>query len=382
MQSPAVPIGALTIAVIFGTGGFFLGQLRSVPKQETRLASSSAAPVGNPQPDAARRVEADLSDFKDPQAELDREPDPLKRFKLALRNLETWMNADPRRALSWLKSQQPSGRRDEVIRMALDQYAENEPKGAAQWALENLAGAELNNSLILTTEPWARKNGLEAANWLAALPVTRERDSALESLLFAWAAEDPAAALDYLKKNPGSGDLAGILRVAAFAGWAKSDPQGAVAASLRSSRTHNDPAQFANTLTNWATMDLAGSSQWLLANVKGGEERALAVEELATIFAHQSPEAGLAWIGKLNHGAERDMAVNKLASEWAGAAPAAAAKWAATQTMGALSEQSVGEILHNFLAEDSSAFESWRAALPDGPLKDQATKVGVMAGDE
>lgn len=382
MKSPAIPIGAIAIAVTFATVGFFLGQHGAVPKQETSRASSPADPIGNPKPVEARKAEADLSDFTDPRAELDREPDPLARFKLALRNMEAWMNADPEGALSWLKSEQPSGRRDEVIRMALGQFAENDPKGAAEWATKNLAGAELNNTLILIAEPWAERNGLEAANWFFALPVTRERDAALETLLFAWAAEDPAAALNYLKKNPGSGDMAGMLRVAAFAGWAKSDPQGAVAASLLSSRTNNDPAQFANTLANWATIDLAGSSQWLLANVEGGEERALAVEELATIFAHQSPDAGLAWIGRLNAGAEREIAVNKLAEEWASADPAAAAQWAASQTMGALNEQSVGEILHNFLAEDSSAFEAWRAALPEGPLKDQAAKVGAMASDE
>jgi hypothetical protein len=176
--------------------------------------------------------------------------------------------------------------------------------------------------------------------------------------------------------------LSATLRYAAFAGWAKTDPQSAVAASLESSRIYQDPDQFANTLANWATADLAASSSWLLANVRDGEYRASAVRELATFFAHQSPDAGLAWIGKLNAGTERDMAVNQLASEWAAADPAAAAKWAGTQTAGKLTDGSVAEIIHIFAAKDEAGFDAWRMSLQDGPLKSAAAKLAAEVDPE
>lgn len=314
--------------------------------------------------------------------QLDREQDPLVRINLALKNLEAWMSADPEAALAWLKSQHPTGRRAEIIRMALGQYAENDPKGAAEWAIANLTGVEFNNALIRIAEQWARRDGSETASWLAALPAGKERDAAMEGSFFIWASQDPAAAVDFINKFRGPDTLSAILRYAAYAGWAKSDPQKAVAASLESSRVYQDPAQFANTIANWATVDLAASSKWLLDNVRDGEPRTRAVEELAAVFAHQSPEAGLAWIGKLNAGAERDMALNQLASEWAVADAAAAAKWAAGQTLGELTDDSVAQILHTFLAHDAPAFEAWRAALPEGPLKDRAGKVGATDDGE
>lgn len=382
MKPAAVTLGALAIAVVSGTGGFFLGKNQAAKPAAASFTTTPAGPAGKPPSPADRRPGVTKTNFASLPAELDREPDPLARFNLALKNLEAWINADPKAALAWLKSQQPTGRRAETIRMALGQFAENDPKGAAEWALANLTGVDLNNALIQISELWARRDGLEAASWLSALPATRERDAALENMFFAWAADNPAAAIDFIRKNPGSDALSATLRYAAFAGWAKTDPVNAAAASLESSRANRDAAQFANTLANWATMDLAGSSQWLLANVQGGEERALAIQELATIYAHQSPDAGLVWIGKLNAGAERDAAVNQLASEWATADPAAAAKWAASQTLGKLTADSVSEILHCFLAKDATAFEAWQAALPEGPLKKQAGEVGAAGEDE
>ena len=203
-----------------------------------------------------RKVVLNSTDLTRLQSELDAETDPLKRFNLALKSMEAWVNADPKAALAWLRSQQPSGRRDEVIHRALQQYAGNDPKGAAEWARDNLSGIDLNNTLIRICEQWSRANGREAAEWTSALPPSQARDAALEGLTFSWASQDPAAALEYLKTANLDPTLASILRYAAYAGWAKTDPQNAVRESLQSSRAFNDPEQFANTLANWATIDV------------------------------------------------------------------------------------------------------------------------------
>ncbi len=374
-MKPAVLVsGALTIAAVSAAGGYFLGKNQTAPASGHTAAMAGG---GAAKPSAGRALPSPKTDVAKLRAELDREKDPLARYNLAIRNLEAWVNADPKSALEWLSAQPATGRRAETLRMVLGQYAENDPKGAAGWALENLTGVDLNNALIRIAEEWARRDGLEAANWLSSLPAGSERDAALEGMFFVWASRDPAAAVDFIKRNPAPDALSATLRYAAYAGWAKTDPQGAVAASLESSRVYQDPEQFANTLANWATADLTASSAWLLANVRDGDFRASAVRELATLFAHQSPDAGLTWIGKLNAGGERDMAVNQLASEWAAADPAAAAKWAAGQTQGNLTDASVSEIIHIFAAKDEAAFDAWRATLPEGPMKAAAAKLAA-----
>jgi hypothetical protein len=373
-------VAGLAIAITSGSGGYFLGKAKSGANSRLETVRQGGETgyfqqVGN-------RSALPAADSQELRAKLDAEKNPLARFKLALQHMESWVDKNPKDALDWLASQPTSDRREEVIRMALNQFSEIDAKGAAQWATANLSGDELNNALISIAENWAEENGREAATWFLALQPTRERDGAVEHIFFAWASNEPAAALEFLTATPVPGDLTPTLRRAALAGWAKSDPEAAVAASLASSRTNSDPAQFANTLANWATMDLEGSSQWLLANLPASVERTAAAEELATIYAQQSPDAGVAWLGKLNAGPERDVAASALATAWASSSAPDAAKWAASQKSSTLSTDAVAEIAHNFMLKDAAAFLAWRSALPDGPFKNQVKQAGDPAVGE
>ncbi|MEO5917441.1 MAG: hypothetical protein ABIS50_24650 [Luteolibacter sp.] len=374
-------IGVLAIALGCGAGGYFLGKNQSNTSSSVDQAGARIHREES-HPSVPGRIGAPAVDPKALRAALDAEKNPLTRFKLALQNLEGWVAKDPKDALAWLASQQASDRRDDVIRMALNQYSDIDAKGAADWAMKNLSGNDLNNTLIAIAENWARENGAEAASWFLTLPVTPERDAAMENVLFNWASNEPAAALDFLKANPGIADLAPTLRRAALAGWAKSDPVGAVTSSLELSKANNDPDQFANTVANWATMDLQSSSQWLLAKLPPGAERTAAAQELATIYAQQSPEAGVAWLDQLATGAERDGAASALVATWSRISPAEAAKWAVSQNTGTLAPDAMAMIAQNYFMKNPNAFETWRAALPAGPMKEQASHIGGAGKDE
>ena len=376
MKTSSVLAAIALTGIITGTAGYQIG-LRQGPQRATAAqtpGSYSSRGSGNTE----RMIVLKKADLTKLRSELDSETEPLKRFNLALKSMEAWVNADPRGALAWLKSQQPSGRRDEVIHRALQQYAGNDPKGAAEWAQDNLTGIDLNNTLIRICEQWSRNDGREAAEWTSALPPSQARDAALEGLTFAWASQDPAAALEYLKTANLDPTLASILRNAAYAGWAKTDPQNAVRESLQSSRAFNDPEQFANTLANWATIDVAAAGQWLLENPLNPGEKTLAAKELAGIYANHSPEAGIKWINKLE-GADKRAALGEFADSWASSDPASAAQWTATLPAGSLDDDTVAKVLHGFLADDQVAFQKWRDSLTEGPLKQQAMK--LSAGD-
>lgn len=376
-MNPSIRIvGVIAIILVSGTGGYFLGKEQSVGSQAIPATGPFQGKAGTGRP---------LITSIDPialRAALDAEKSPLARFNLALNQLDGWLAKDPRGALDWLASQPPSARRDEVIRMALHQFAEIDAKSAADWATDHLTGAELNNALITISESWARQNGNEAATWFLSQPFTPERDAAVENLFFSWASNEPAAALKFIQGDVSLGELSPTLRRASLAGWAKSEPEAAVASSLALSRTQNDPGQFANTLANWGTMDLEGSSKWLLENVPAGAERVAGAQELAGIYAQQSPTDGVAWLGKLNSGPERDAAANALTTGWSRDDPAGAAAWAAGQTVSQLTPESMETISRNFLIKDVAAFEKWRAALPAGPFKEQALQVGVTPEEE
>lgn len=373
---PLTQLGcALAIALICGGGGYWIG------KSQSPGVSEPAGGVAASDPRTKRGVVTSL-DLPDLRRRLDAEKNPLVRFQLALPQLEAWVAKDPMSALDWLTGQTASRRRDELVRLALKQYSETDAKGAAEWALRNLSGGNLNNSLIAIANQWVVQNGREAVTWFLKLPVTRERNAAVENMFFTWGSNEPALALEFIRSDSSIGGLSPTLQRALLAGWAKSDPEAAVTASLESSRTRNDPGQFANTLANWATLDLDTSSNWLLANVPASEERTSAARELAAIFAQQEPEAGVAWLEKLTAGQERDYAASTLVAEWSRDAPAESAKWAASQTSSMLAAEAVGEVCRNFLRKDSVAFQAWRDALPAGLIKDQAGEVAAPPDEE
>ncbi len=382
MKASHQTIAALVIALASGTGGFFLGKSQPAAPSVTTTASRPQASRAEDQRAVASRPVAPSVDIKELRAELDREKNPLARFQLALKNLEGWVARDPEDALAWLTTQQASDRRDDVIRTALGQYSENDAKGAAEWAMKNLSGAELNNTIIAIAENWAQQNGEEAATWFIARPDSPERDAAIENIFFNWAANEPSASLDFLKAHPELADQASALRRAALAGWAKSDPLGAVAKSLTLSQENGDPDQFANTVANWATMDLDASSQWLVTNLPPGTERSAAAQELANIFAQQSPDSGLVWLEKLDPGSERDAAASALVASWSRISPEETAKWAMSQSISTLTPEAMGIIAQNYFMKNPDGFKVWKAALPAGNMKDAAADAGTVGDDE
>jgi len=369
--------GVLLLALVCGWGGYALGL-----RQAVRNASSVEVGGVAVNPKALRETRLRTFDPAVVKREIDAEKSQLGRYRIAQDNLERWVAKDPVGALDWLASQPPSYRRQELISLALKQFSETDGKGAAQWALENLQGGELNNSLIAIANEWALQNGREAAEWFLALPDTRERDAAVENMMFVWATNEPNAALAFVDGRGDLADFASTLRRASLAGWSKSDPEGAVAASLEISRKENDPAQFANTLANWATVDLEKSSEWLVRNVDEGKGRTLAAAELGVIFAQQSPQDGLGFLEKLKAGEERDAAGNVFATEWSASGAADAAKWAVDQKTISLGEEAASEISMNFFGKDPAAFEKWKASLPPGILKNAADPVGRMPEQE
>ena len=372
----------LLTAVIFGGFGFLLGRLTQTDSERVIEPKALADGLSPGYRAGERKWSGPGQGPSDLRAKLEREVNPLARYKLAMDHMEAWIARDPRGALDWIKSQQPSLRRKEIMRLAMAQFAESDPKGAAEWVMVNLSGVELHNSLIQISGPWSRISGFEAANWLSGLTESKQRDAALESALFGWGTVDPIAAVEYAGAKVMDKGLASVLKRASYAGWAKSDPLAAVSASLESSRGHGDMTQFANTLANWATVDLAASSEWLMKNVSNPNERADAVLELSTIYARQSPDAGLEWIGGLSDQNERRLASNQFAVDWASVDSAASANWASEQASGLLSDQAQIEILQSYLVDDATAFDQWRRSLPEGALKQKAADLVAPASEK
>lgn len=372
----ALAVG-LCLSIATGFLGYRIGRAsHEVTKHltpERPAAAASRAHMARPAMSATQAQEL--------TALLDSQTDPLARFAIALDNMEDWVAADPAGALAWLSRQPVTARRNEVIRLAISQWAESDPASAASWSQENLKGVELHNTLIRLAEQWVASDPVAAARWFARLPDGPLRLAPIEGLFFRWASKDPTAAREFVSRELASDPHSPQILQAIHAGWAKTDPQAASASSLQASRQSHDPGLFANTLANWATIDVASSAAWLLKNVQPGPERSAAIHELAGMFAQHDPASGIVWLEQLATG-ERSEARNILATTWAQADAASAAKWLASLSATDLTPETTSTVLIGFLSQDAKAFTTWRDSLPNGPLKQKAAELSELPEED
>lgn len=361
--------GFLLGAALAGILGFAIGKNQNPADGTTRAPSEIPGHAARSSRPAVR--DFDAGGFR---RKLEEEKDPLKRQQLAQSDMERWVAQDPAGALAWMKAQPKSGRLEEMISLALDQYAETDPKGALEWASKNMSGRDLHNEMILLSEKWAESDPAAAAQWIADQPSSQARDAAIEGVIFSWGGASPQDAIAFLAKFSDDPELRAALTNAAYAGWAKSDPLPAAAASLEASRAAGNPKPFAITIANWATVDLGTSSAWLLGQ-PAGAERSAAVNQLAGIFAQVSPESASAWLGKLQP-EERAAATNEFGANYSRVDPQGAAAWAAKQPEGSLGQEALEDIVRSFSADDAAAFEAWKNQLPPGALKTSAEANG------
>ena len=208
------------------------------------------------------------------------------------------------------------------------------------------------------------------------MPDQEVRTGPLEGLFFLWGAQDAHAARAFLEEKTVDAHNRPIVTQAMLAGWAKSDPQGASSFSLETSRRIGNPGLFANTLANWATVDVTSSAAWLEKHVSKGPERDAAIPDLDGMFAPHDPSSGRDWVLKLPAD-DQPSALNSLAAAWARDDPAAAARWLAASSDAAatIHSETLSAIVIGFLAADESSFEQWKNSLPTGLLKQQAEEL-------
>ena len=365
MKPAQAILAGLCLSACTGITGYWLGISSRQPYPSEKSAATSPTPGSRPAPPISRASSREIA------ARLDRETDPLRRFSIALDHMEHWVASDPATALSWLHNQPLTARRNEVIRLALSQWAEADPASAASWSKDNLQGIERDNMLIRIAEQWVTSDPPAATRWFSELPPSRARSAALEGMLFRWASADPTTARAFLTQNLSSDAASPHLLQAIHAGWAKSDPPAAASSSLTTSQQTNNPGLLANTLANWATIDVASSSAWLLQNVAPGPQRTAAIGEIAGMFAQHDPSSGLAWIDQLTP-QERPSAREILANTWAETDAPSAAHWLASQPADLLGTSAINSILTAFLSHNETDFSTWKDALPPGTLKQLA----------
>ncbi len=239
------------------------------------------------------------------------------------------VDTDLTAALGILKTLPAGGVSDNAFQQVAWRWARTDPKGAAEWFVENLPD---NNRWAMNqiVQEWARNDPDAALKWASALPETSDQKGDLVGQVLGnlvrgnpTAAVEQFATLTPQQQTNAAGNLA--------SNWAFRDPAAASAwvMGLKDESVRNNA--IGSVAGTWANRDPGGATRWL-ETLPAGPTRDTAVQSFSSNVARTDPEGALAWALTIGDPGKRDGALQGVVSNWAGKNREAATQWVQTTT--------------------------------------------------
>jgi hypothetical protein len=236
-----------------------------------------------------------------------------------------------------------------MLSSVIDQFADREPELAVDLALKSLSDSDVSaNSFSLRAafSALARRDVEQAMSKLDGL-TGPGRAAALTAIGATWATEKPAAALDWLAKEPAEN---------------RTDAN-------RRGFGSNDTLLY--TFSDWMTSDRGAAQAWA-DSLPPGETRDKVQIQLARVLASNGdPAEATQVLYKLGRAAD-PKALSEIAGAWARKDPQAAADWAISQPTGSLQDQALASVVGAWAINDPGAAKDWLSQFPPGDARDRS----------
>jgi hypothetical protein len=279
-----------------------------------------------------------------------------------------WSREDPVAALDNAQASFPAGQlQSDTIGIAMNQWAEENPREAWLWAEQNLAGPLKGRALTDLMIGWSRRAPEQAAEWLQSTGMTSQ--PLFNAIGATWAEDRPVAAADWAKSLP-DGPARETAEVAVAGSWAAQDPEAAAshfAEEIASGEELNLVIAIADV---WASTDPAATATWI-GKMTDGPAKDEAAATLATLWAASDIRAAVAWSSSISSAETRREVVAHIGTTWGAIEPAAALDWLGTLPAGEASE-GISGALYSWAGTDPAGMREWLVASPASPFGDQA----------
>ncbi|MBE2213483.1 MAG: hypothetical protein IAE82_06395 [Opitutaceae bacterium] len=252
------------------------------------------------------------------------------------RLFDRWVAVDPRAATLWAWKWSDRTIREELLRLAVARWAEDDLAAAAAWAeslapeLESREAAlaivgwsahearpqdalrlamhlgDENPTLVALASAaaasWANVDPLAASTWVHGLPANEFRDRLADAVARSWALSDAQAALRFLFESLPIGDtqVQAAIEIVQRAGASAS---GLVAAIPENALRHED-LRFVVSL--WSASDPTGAGDWL-NSLELGPIRDEGVAAHARVLAGRGDPTARAWVESVGNPTLRDL---------------------------------------------------------------------------
>lgn len=277
-------------------------------------------------------------------------------FSIILRG---WAKADPLAALEYAGHNGRSRQNSETI---LSTWANSDPNAAEKWALDHSQGDAANPYMAAVIEGIAGNDLTEASKLAQAMPKSRERGEAVDSITRALLMQSPEAAMafpDSIKDD----SLRGTFVASIADRLSSKDPDKAAAwiASMVDGNLQNKAArdvadalakQDSSKAAAWvrtlkpeaqieaacgvipimSATDIAGTAKWV-SSLAGTPNYDKAVQEFIWSCDQRAPEQSAAWIAGIADTNQQHKIYYRMLSDWARRDGAAVKQWVATNNV-------------------------------------------------
>ncbi|MGH8047373.1 MAG: hypothetical protein ACREKL_09015 [Chthoniobacterales bacterium] len=249
----------------------------------------------------------------------------------------------------------------------LGRWMKTDENGAREWLMQQPPGRAREK--IISLQVIALTDGdkpEKALPWIQLMNSQRQRESAVVSMVAAWAATDPAAAAQFVKSQEDPGVRA-MAQAGYVVGIAETDPAAAAQMITSSKDNPHAPSLVLPVLQRWINQDINGAAAWV-ATFPAGDVRNTAIEATMREWSENDPDASLTWLDhQMPAGAERDSLVESIARNLQEDSPVFAMKFAAALPNPKAREQLQESIARSWVDSSPVAAAAWihSSSLPE-----------------
>ncbi len=281
-----------------------------------------------------------------------------------------WAAIDPVSALDFAKANFQAGQLlSDSVGIAMNKWADGNPREAWLWADQNLTGPLKDRALTDLMIGWSRRSPEQAATWLTGTGLTSQ--PLFNALASTWAETNPVAAAKWAR-GLATGHARDTAVVAVAGTWAADDPK-AAADHFSGTLAKGEDLNLAIAITDiWATSDPAATAKWV-ATLPEGPSKNEAAATLATVWAASDIHAAVAWSNTITDENTRRQVIAHIGTTWGAIEPQAALDWLNSLPT-AQSADGVTGALYSWAGTDPVGMQQWIEASSTDPMADRARR--------
>ena len=284
--------------------------------------------------------------------------------------LRDWGKKDPATAAAWTANL-PARERESLLDDIISHWAEKDPGPATTFLAEEKNQTLWSKLLPTLAAGWAKNDPHSAFMWLTNFPPAQPRADALRRVFLAWADVDPVSAIAASADagvTPGGGKAAFEIQRMVTTGWARRDPEAALAWAT----TITDETQrgwfLSDILERYAESQPARAAELVVTMSPGPAQKKAAMEVLQR-WSRVDGDAASAWAAQFPDGELKDEAVYTVARHWASKAPDQTAHWLEQIPVGGTKDAGISAFVATMDGSQPDLATRWATQIEDPKLR-------------